>query len=628
MTAGLELRPGAEVVVDGQHYRLHSVLDRETVLAENVKTHQTRRLRVRDVTVALRSASAADQAVPLRTDLSTIPAAAWRVAEARYAAIHPLLQVDRRTATMVKQRAEEVGVHMVTLYRWLEHYLAAGQLSALVAPRPAGGHGKSRLTAAVETLVDATIEEHYLTARQPSVPATYNELRRRCQQAGVVPPHVNTLRARIERIAHRTQLQRRGHAHLARDRYEPVTGEFPAADWPLAVVQIDHTLADIIVVDDHHRLPVGRPTITVAIDVYSRMVAGFCVSLDPPNALAVGLCLAQAILPKDAWLTRHRIDTPWPICGLMDSVQADNAPEFRGALLQRACAEYHIHLHWRPVGRPHFGGHIERLCGALNQAIHTLPGTTFSNAAARGEYPSLQRAAMTLSELEHWLTVYVTEVYHQKLHHGIGMSPLKKYEHGVLGDRDHPGCGVRPLPVDPDRLRLDFLPYVERSVQPYGVRIDGIFYYHEVLKPWIRATVTGATRVLRKFIVRRDPRDISTVYFFDPELSQYFPLPYRRLAAPSMSVWELRDVRRRLKAEGQRSIDEAALFASYERLRALEAHAVDTTRKRRRQAQRRRHQQREPLVTPATPPTPSVVDAPEDNVLPFDDLAVGPWRDR
>lgn len=206
------------------------------------------------------------------------------------------------------------------------------------------------------------------------------------------------------------------------------------------------------------------------------------------------------------------------------------------------------------------------------------------------------------------------------------MSPLKKYEQGLFGDSEHPGCGVRPLPLDLDRLRLDFLPYVERSVQPSGVRIDDIFYYHEVLKPWIRATVSGAPHVPRKFIIRRDPRDISTVYFFDPELSQYFAVPYRRLAAPSMSVWELREVRRQLKAEGQRSIDEAALFAGYERLRALEAQAVDKTRKSRRQAQRRRqHQAREPLQMPATPSTitPDLDWSKDDAVTPFDDLAVG-----
>ena len=562
-------------------------------------------------------------------DLSKISDTDWQIADARYAAIRPLLETERCTATEVARQAQQVGVHMVTLYRWLNRFKASGQRSALLPDNPNGGRGQSRLSDAVETLLSASIEDHYLTAQKPSVAATYQELRRRCRQADVKAPHVNTLRARIAGIAGPVRLGRREGARAAHDRYDPVTGSFPNADWPLAVIQIDHTPADVLVVDDRQRLPIGRPTLTVAIDVFSRGVAGFYLALDPPCALSVGLCLARAILPKETWLARHGIDAPWPIGGLMDCVHVDNAPEFRGAMLQRACAEYGIDLHWRPVGRPHCGGHIERLCGTLNQAIHTLPGTTFSNPAARGDYPSEQKAAMTLDELERWLAVYITQVYHQKLHHGIGMSPLKKYEQGILGNPERLGGGRRPLPADPERLRLDFLPYVERTVQPYGLRIDEIYYYHDVLKPWIRAARPGVTCGPRTFVVRRDPRDISTVFFFDPELNQYFPIPYRRLAAPSMSLWELREVRRRLKAEGRQSIDENALFAGYERLRLLEAQPIDTTQNRRRAQRRDHHRQREPLQSAVGPTPPPDAEAKNltDPITPFADRQVGRQRE-
>jgi putative transposase len=570
-------------------------------------------------------ARAEEGVAPSPPDLSTVSDADWRIAEARYAAIRPLLESERRSVADVKQSARQAGVDRATLYRWLERYEAAGQCSALLPGNSDGGRGDSRLSDAVETLIATTIDDHYLTAQKPSVAATYQELQRRCRQTEVAAPHINTLRTRIAQVAGPVRLRRREGTRAARDRYDPAVGMFPNADWPLAVIQIDHTPADVLVVDDRQRLPIGRPTLTVAIDVFSRGVAGFY----PPCALSVGLCLARAILPKETWLARHGIDAPWPIGGLMDCVHADNAPEFRGAMLQRACAEYGIDLHWRPVGRPQFGGHIERLCGTLNQAIHTLPGTTFSNPAARGDYPSEQKAAMTLDELERWLAVYITQVYHQKLHHGIGMSPLKKYEQGLLGNPERLGGGRRPLPADPERLRLDFLPYVERTVQPYGLRIDEIYYYHDVLKPWIHAARPGAARAPRTFVVRRDPRDISTVFFFDPELKQYFPIPYRRLAAPSMSLWELREVRRRLKAEGRQSIDENALFAGYERLRQIEAQAIDTTQNRRRAQRRDHHQQREPLASTAgRTPLPDVEAASlPDAITPFADRYVGRRRE-
>jgi putative transposase len=43
------------------------------------------------------------------------------------------------------------------------------------------------------------------------------------------------------------------------------------------VLQIDHTPVDVIVVDQQKRLPIGRPLLTLAIGVKTRMIAGFHV---------------------------------------------------------------------------------------------------------------------------------------------------------------------------------------------------------------------------------------------------------------------------------------------------------------------------------------------------------------
>jgi putative transposase len=378
-----------------------------------------------------------------------------------------------------------------------------------------------------------------------------------------------------------------------------------------------------MLVDDVHRRPIGRPWVTVAIDVFSRMVAGCSVSFDPPGALAVGLCLAHAILPKDAWLTRHEITTPWPIWGVMDTVHADNAKEFRGSMLRKACQEYGIDLHWRPVRRPHFGGHIERLLGTLNDEIHTLPGSTFSNPMARGAYDSAQHAALTLSEFEHWLAILIVEVYHQRLHSALGMTPLQKYEEGIFGTDERPGRGVPERLMDEMRLRLTFLPYGERTVQSHGIVIDEIHYYDDVLKPWIHHLDPRATTGKRKqkFIVRRDPRDISRIYFYDPELKQHFEIPYRNTAHPPISVWELREVQRKLKEAGHKGVNEDLIFDAYNRLRALEAEAVRETKKARRAAQRRRdHVQANQPQAESLPSLSAPQLARAEDIQPFDEI--------
>jgi putative transposase len=64
-------------------------------------------------------------------------------------------------------------------------------------------------------------------------------------------------------------------------------------DHALEVVQIDHTPVDVIVVDEAHRLPIGGPWLTLAIDVATRVVVGFYVSLEAPSSTSVALCLTQ-----------------------------------------------------------------------------------------------------------------------------------------------------------------------------------------------------------------------------------------------------------------------------------------------------------------------------------------------
>src|ERR1700709_1904279 len=87
--------------------------------------------------------------------------------------------------------------------------------------------------------------------------------------------------------------------------------------YPMDLLQIDHTPVDVIVVDQQKRLPIGRPWLTLAIDVRTRMVAGFHVSLWSPSTISLSLALSQAVLPKHSWLVDRELQTlDWPIHGL------------------------------------------------------------------------------------------------------------------------------------------------------------------------------------------------------------------------------------------------------------------------------------------------------------------------
>lgn len=148
--------------------------------------------------------------------------------------------------------------------------------------------------------------------------------------------------------------------------------------------------------------------------------------------------------------------------------------------------------------------------------------------------------------------------------------------------------------------------------------IDEIHYYHDVLRRWIGAKV-GSGKAKRRFLFRRDPRDISNIWFYDPELRAYFDIPYRDISHPAISVWELREAERLVKEAGK-PVDERALFDAYDRMREIEDAARAKTKAARRAQQRRRDGIGAPKPAGAQA-APAPVDAIAiDSIAPFDEL--------
>ncbi|TLX22486.1 Mu transposase C-terminal domain-containing protein [Thermomonas fusca] len=577
---------GAELTVEGVAYTIIRYIDLYSALAINVSTGERVRLSVAAMLEALNQPEA-PPAIQESSQFETLSATEWELAQTRMSLLAPLLGDTVATRTEASRVAEQLGVHVATVYRWIRRLKSTGRISDLVPRKPSGGRGKARIDPMADAIINAAINDKYLQTQRPSISRLMRDILVQCRRAEITAPHPNTVRRRVRQLSERLLMERRLGRKAADDKFAARPGSFPGADYPGAVWQIDHTPLDLVVVDDVHRRHIGRPWLTVAIDVYSRCIAGFYLSLDPPSEVSVGMCLVHAMLPKEGWLAALGVRAQWPVYGRPNTVHADNGKEFRGSMISRAAEQHRFRMEWRKVKTPNWGGHIERLVGTFNQEVHALPGTTFSNIAERGQYAPHLEATLTFAEVEVYLTDYICGVYHQSVHGGIGRPPIRRYEAGLLGDGTLPGRGLPPPPADPKRLRLDFMPLLERSIQQYGIRIDGLTYYDPVLDPWIRAT-DPSTRRPRRFIVRRDPRDISVVYFLDPDTRQYYPIPFRNLERPSLTLWELREVRKQLKKEGKSEVDEDLVFETYERLNRLVEQAQGHKVTARKSAQKKR----------------------------------------
>lgn len=577
-----KVEPGAQVFVGPRKYRVTHMLSIDSVLAEDMETGASARLRIETLSTIVSAEDASDAG---GFPIHQYSKEEWSVAQKRFEALRPMIDHPIRSRTEVEKLAKAAGVHVATYYKWLAAYHDAGHVAALVPRKRGAAKGQKHLAADQELVISSVVEDMYLKKQRHSPKEVVDEVLLRCKRAKITAPAPSTIRRRLRELSPAMTLRRRGFKDKARDVYEPIRGSFPGAEFPLSVVQIDHTPLDVIVLDEVHRKPIGRPWLTLAIDVYSRMIVGLYVTLDKPSATSVAMCISHAMTPKSEYLAALGVEGNWPVWGQIGTLHADNAKEFKCKAVTRGCQANHIDMQWRPVKKPHYGAHIERYMGVVATELKKVPGTTFSNTQQRKGYDSEKEAVCTMKEVEAYLVEFIVNNYHQRSHSQLQeASPTRIWQQGIVGTSERPGIGAMPIVGDPGRIRMDFLPYFEITIQRSGVRLENVFYYDPVLDPYIGATMPDDPNTKRKFIFARDPRDVSQIYFLDPKADRYTPIPYRDLSHPPVSASELREVTKALRAENKGEVDEHRIFSSIQRNRDRINASTESTKAARRQA--------------------------------------------
>lgn len=159
-------------------------------------------------------------------------------------------------------------------------------------------------------------------------------------------------------------LKRRTPAKIYDKDHSPLKSTATANNFgPGARYEIDATIADIYLVSEHdHERIVGRPTIYLVKDVFSRMVPGMYVGFENPSYVTAAIAMANAFGSKTDYCKQFGItitDESWPSIGTPASILAD-----RGELLFRQADalvnRFHIDLSNTRAYRGDDKGIVER----------------------------------------------------------------------------------------------------------------------------------------------------------------------------------------------------------------------------------------------------------------------------
>jgi len=420
----------------------------------------------------------------------------------------------------LKTACKMLGCKKSTFYRTLnKSYSEVGSL-ALIGDVRGRKNGTRMLPSNLESIISNAISKKY-KGGGTSFAAVYREVLDVCAESGLIPPSRTAVVARIKQIPVKVLYQLKNGAEAAGEKYGAKPSKL-ATKRALQVFQMDHTLADLIICDTR-RNPIGRPWLTLVIDVHTRVIVGYYIALHAPSTISVACAIAFSVMPKNDFIKSIGFDDlSYPFYGKPEAIHLDNAKEFKSIAFQKACAYHKINIKWRPIGKKHYGGHIERLIGTMmNGHVHLLPGTTYSNAQQRKGYDSEKKSALTLKEFSEWFAREVV-IYNGTRHSALGRSPGDAWAESISKQEQKTLTSAEIF-----RFRLDFMPEDTRCISSKGILFNCKYYYSPALSQHIG---------LKNVPIKYDPYSLKKIWVKIGD--SYIEAPYADVTTSDMMYEE------------------------------------------------------------------------------------------
>lgn len=410
----------------------------------------------------------------------------------------------------------------VTVYRWHRELIRSQRDHRALIDRHHLKGGGSRLQPEVAMIVQDAIDDIYLSEQRNSGVDVFYEVVHRITKRNelllggekIAIPSRSTIYRAIKSLDKHDAIAARFGKQIAAMKFR-TSGLGPRPHRILERVEIDHTPLDLFVIDGETGMPQGRPTVTIAIDSFSKMPIGMHIGFAGCSIEAVFACLRHSLIPKTYLKTEYpEIEHDWPCYGHIETLVCDNGLEFHSNELERAAFELGIQIQFCPKRQAYYKGSIERHLKTVNfQFSRSLPGQSFAKWFQREDYDPFKHAVLTFDHLLRHLHRWIVDIYAQQLHRGINSSPHQKW---IEGSRSTPP----KLLSDVDRLDVTLARTCERTLFHYGVELHNLRYNDSALLA-LRRQHGEKVKVEVRFYFD----DISYVHVIDPVTKEAIWVP-------------------------------------------------------------------------------------------------------
>lgn len=444
-------------------------------------------------------------------------------------------------------RGEPRPPHHTTVYRWRKRFIKAHEdvRSLFSRLEMRGGRNKTRLAHVVEAIIDEKIESVFLSNKRGSAEDVYDAIFLAIQHANTTRiesewlkvPGLRTIQRRISRLyAFDRAVAKLGNKEASRRYGVYLTAR--KVSRILQLVEIDHTPVDLMVVNED-RVVIGRPTITVVLDRFSRCILGFHLSLAGHGTPAVFEALRHALMPKTYIAHRYPdLTLDWPCYGWFEKLLMDNGREFHSDAVVDALLNLGIVSEYAASREPNDKPFVERFLRTFNYSfIHKLPGTTLAKVHQRVGFKAEKGACITLEELDKLIHAWIG-VYLNRSHAGLcGKTPLQVW---IESAQAYPPR----LKANASDVDIEFSEVTNSALQHYGIDLNTFRYASERLVH-LRRLLPENARVQVKW-----PRnDVGHIWVWDPFQNEYFKVENVDSTLAGLTLEQAKVARKKIKED-------------------------------------------------------------------------------
>ncbi|MFD2642667.1 DDE-type integrase/transposase/recombinase [Pseudomonas japonica] len=517
------------------------------------------------------------------------------------------------TLAIIRRLAEQTNdphpPGYTTLCRWVKKYRDSGNdefsLYKVPSTLPRGRQLSSEVKAQLEQIIKAELieKQQRITLKRifqytDGYVLSINKLRMGGPLPLLIRPSESTVRRAItSQQGYASDAARLG-TKVAREAHF-FCGQQEGPKAPLELCEIDSHPLDIVVVDRRGHVLGKIAHATVIIDVFTRMVIGWELSLSCRCAETTLKAIRMAVVAVPG-------EENWR--GTMRCLVSDGGPENANQLFLRIVDRLQIKWPLPPAKAPNTRPHIERFFKTFESWLHEQYGTTFSNPDACGDYDSVRHACYTIESLNKYFDEWLENVYHNKKHRELNMPPRVAWERAMQNQ------------LPPRKFSAEALDALFRGLEYSALHGNRAQFF---CLSWTGPNLGRIKKMLRKgerATCYYDPTDLGVIWVAAPRAPRDLVPAWgtQKSYQPGLTLSEHKLLQEQLKADG-RQFDDSDAHIALLHLRQImqEEHDQFVTTKR-------RHAHTKGKAKSASPPPPTIDPAEIDE--PWEDEDAAAWR--